>query len=781
MSFFIFPKGYLKIVSMSFINILRLPMGKSFFFICCMIFIFLNESVFSSKNIEQGSGSVNVQENSEPTLLEADEITFDETISTTTARGNVQITCPRQNGTTILQADTVTFNEKTHIAIAVGHVILFDPSGDVYKSDYAELDEDLKNGFIEGVRLLTHDNRRLVAISGIRKEGPITTLKQAVYSPCNLCKDDPSKAPLWQIKADKVIRDEPKGDVDYKNAWMEFSGVPVFYTPYLSHPDPSVKRRSGFLTPFFGTSTDMGLIAGSPYYYVINDSQDLTITPLLTTKETPVLISEYRQRFAKGAWEIQGSVTKSKRIAGSAQNPIMKPEQIRGHVQSKALFNLNDSWRTGFDINRASDPTYIRRYAFTDIASKQTGSLDSTVFAEGFYNKSYAKIQGYAFQPTRINQPQSQSPLIAPFANYAYVGPQRTAGDHFFANSSLVSLTRKVGTDMRRVSVEGGWQLPFFGGIGDLYTLTTSVRGDGYSISHFQQANQMYKGTQGRLFPQASLDWRYPLFSPRSFIPFLIEPTLGVVASPRGMNNADIPNEDSLDFELDETSIFRRDRFPGLDRVDSGQRFNYGTTFEFYPKHLKSASIFLGQSYQFTKNNAIPTGVGIMQGFSDIVGNFVVNPTQTTKLRYRALWDKETLKARRTQVGFEAGPPIFRVATDYLYVARNALDTSFNGKEQIIGTINSQFTNFWSAYFSASRDLRGSIGNLAQSYGLIYNDECFTFNTNLTRTFYQDRDIKPDNIIMFTLTFKTLGEVTTRGLNLAQQDRQNKAQNLLAK
>lgn len=730
--------------------------------------------------IEEGASINTSSKDENPVFLEADEVSIDEALSTTTARGNVRIIRQMKTGINILQADVITFNEKTHFVTASGNVSILSPEGDVYKATYLELTDDFKEGFIKTIHLLTKDNRRMAAVSAERTDEKITTFSKAIYSPCNLCKEHPETPPLWQIKAIRVVRDEIKGDIDYHDAWLEFDGVPVFYTPYLSHPDPSIKRRSGFLTPYLGMSRDLGAFTGVPYYYVLNDSQDMTITPLFFTKQAPLLIGEYRQRFSNGAWEFLGSITDSKKTSASSQSISRTSKTLRGHVQTKGILNLNDIWRTGFTVNRASDPTYVRRYSFTNVETPQTSSLDSTVYAEGFYDKSYALLQGYSFQPTRQNHPQSQSPLILPLASYAYVGPQGEKGDHFFSNSSLAAITRRVGTNMQRLSVEGGWELPFKGGIGDLYTLTTSLRGDAYNISRFNTGNSTtFKGEKARLFPQATLDWKYPLFNRTSSIPMLIEPNLQFVAAPKGLNNSKIPNEDSLDFEFDETNIFSRDRFPGLDLIDSGQRFNYGTTFEFYPKKIKSLSFFLGQSYQFTQNKFIPQGVGIHRGFSDIIGNFVINPDADTKFRYRVLWDKDNMRARRNEVGVDFGPPVFRVGANYLFSAKNSLDTSFNGKEQISASLGSQFTKYWRGIIQGSRDLGKKGGNLAQSYGIVYEDECFIFKTSLIRTFYQDRDIQPDNIVLFSFTFKTLGEVEFKGLTLGAKNRQEKARQLL--
>src|SRR3546814_12284952 len=87
-------------------------------------------------------------------------------------------------------------------------------------------------------------------------------MDRGVFSPCNLCKEDPQRAPPWQIKAVRVIHDEVAKDIIYHDATLELFGLPVLYTPYLAHPDPTVDRRSGLLAPPPGYSGELGMING---------------------------------------------------------------------------------------------------------------------------------------------------------------------------------------------------------------------------------------------------------------------------------------------------------------------------------------------------------------------------------------------------------------------------------------------------------------------------------------------------------------------------------------
>ena len=141
------------------------------------------------------------------------------------------------------------------------------------------------------------DNTRVIATSGSRRGARISTLNRAVYSPCNLCATNPRKAPLWQIRAARVEHDAVTHDITYRNAWLEMGGIPVFYTPYFSNPDPTVKQRSGLLIPRYGSKVDLGMFFRDYYYWGIDPNEDLTLEGMATSRRGELAGLDWRRRF----------------------------------------------------------------------------------------------------------------------------------------------------------------------------------------------------------------------------------------------------------------------------------------------------------------------------------------------------------------------------------------------------------------------------------------------------------------------------------------------------
>ncbi len=713
-----------------------------------------------------------------PFLLKADEISFDRTLGVVVAKGNVEIS----HGEHVLLADTVSYNQKTDTVTASGNVSLLEPTGEVIFAEYAEFTNELKDGVVKSIRMLLADGSRFAANGGKRIGGVITEMRKVVYSPCELCKKDPTRAPIWQIKAVRVIHDKTTKDVKYRDATFEFFGVPVLYLPFFSHPDPTVKRRTGFLAPVYGNSSDLGVIVQVPFYIDIAPDKDATLTPIYTSKEGPVIAAEYRQRLVDGRFEFSGSLTEGDR---QDRTGAVAEEKVRGHIRGEGRFDLDEVWRAGFDVDRSSDDTYLRRYGFG--GPQQT--LTTRGFVEGFWGRDYARLSTLAFQGLREIEDRDQAPFgevdfVAPFAQYNYVGRPDRWGGRFSLDASILSLYRDEGadtkdkgtffettaqtdgTDSRRISLKTGWRLPYTTPIGEVYTLSATLQTDLYSVDDLVDPNPnvsagtTLSGVTGRVFPQLMLDWRYPLVRQNRKFTQLIEPVAAIVVSPEGGNPTKIPNEDSQDLKLDDTNLFSANRFTGVDRVESGQRVAYGLKWGLYGVDGATATAFLGQSYRLQEEREFAGGPGLEDNLSDIVGKLRLTPSSLLDFLYRFRLDADDLRANRSEVGLAAGPPKLRLSLDYLFVNQepDAGTEEFGDREEVSGRLEVGLGRYWRASANARQDLKG-FGLLSAGLGVTYEDECFLLTAALERSRTRDRDLEPKTTVFFRIVLKHLGNV----------------------
>lgn len=683
-------------------------------------------------------------------LMKADDLTHDENTGIVTARGSVELS----QGERILVADLVSYDQNTDTVTASGNVSLVEPSGEVIFSNYAVLENELKTGFIENLRVLLSDGSRIAANSAERSAGQRKTMEKAVFSPCALCREDPTRAPLWQIKAAQVIHHEARKDIEYHDAVLELFGVPVMYTPYMVHPDPTVERRSGFLTPTLGHSDELGFIYGQPYFHAINEASDVEIEPTLYSREGLIVRSHYRHAYSNGRLDL-----KTTTAILQDRDPVTDDVGVQASADLEGRFSLSDTWRTGFDFEQASKRTYLRRFR---LGTEEV--LTSRLFLEGFRSRNYASLNAFKFQGLRAGDNRARQPTVLPQAQYSFVGEPDSYGGRFQFDASALSLTRETGADSRKLSLIGGWSLPYYAPVGDVYTLTASVQSDLYSANNPTSATSGPasgdEAVTGRVFPQLGLNWRFPFVKTTRSSSQTIEPIINFVAGPNGGNPSDIPNEDSQAFEFDDTNIFELNRFEGTDRVTSGGRVDYGLKAALFDSDLGASQVFIGQSYQLWGNSAFDSGSGLDTDLSDYVGRVQLAPADWLDLLFRFRLDKDSFKPRRSELGLRIAQPNYSVVVDYVLLDEQFSTTNFGNREQLDLSLSWRLNNNWSTSTRLVQDFSNSSNRTRiASLGFTYSDECFTFGLEYERRDLRDADIEPEDRITLRINFKHLGSV----------------------
>lgn len=684
---------------------------------------------------------------SAPALFTADELQYDDTLGVVTARGNVELT---QDGRTVL-ADMLVYDQINDIVTAQGNVAVLEPTGEVVFTEFAELTGNLRNAVIGNLGLLLSDNARLAAnVAQRSQDGTRTELAQAVYSPCDVCAENPD--PLWQIKAERVVYDQSDETVRYRNATLEFLGVPLLYTPYLQHPGPNIKRQTGLLSPTFGSSSRLGGYLRTPFYIVIDDQSDVTLEPMFTTDEGVALLGEYRQRFSFGELLASASGTRADRI----DDGVNRSGSVRAHLDATGIYSIDENWRAGHDIQLSSDDTYRRVYGLNSPTI-----LTSNVYAEGFYGNSYVRAEGFAFRDQRVSDNENDTPVVFPELMASYVSESNDFGAYWTVEASSRALFRDgEGSSNQRLSLGTAWHLPYRSSVGEIVDVTLSLRGDLYHVDDYVDENtsQPYDDDYiGRVFPQASATWRWPLVRYTPPYQVVLEPMAGVVISPFGNNPDGLPDEDSRGFEIDATNLFDGNRFPGYDRVEGGFRVNYGMNMAVYDEDGGFSSVFLGQSLRLRDDESFVSGTGVSDELSDIVGRVELRPTENFALVDRFRFNVEDQELTAHDVVVTAGPPALRLSAQYVFVASGA--TGEDDREEIAASLSSEIDDFWRINARLRYDLNEGSTRVA-GMGLLYEDECFLIGGDYQRSFYQDRDLTPTDTLTIRIGLKTLGEIS---------------------
>lgn len=697
-----------------------------------------------------------------PVLVTADELQYDQDLGLVVAKGHVELSQQDQ----VLLADTVTYNQRTDTVTASGNVSMTQPTGDVVFADYMELHNDFRDGFIKDVRLLLFDGSRLAGNTARRVAGTRTEVKRAVYSPCQLCAADPTHPPVWQIKAEDAVDDKNLQIVEYHDATMEIDGIPVLYSPYFSHPDPSVKRASGFLPPVIGNDASNGFRVGLPYYLVISPDKDATFRPIFTTKGGTLLDGQYRQRFGNGVLSTDSSVNFGSTSSQNTPDVNALSNTVRGHVMANGIWDLSPSWRAGINGTATTDQTYLLRYHFP----YTTNFLTDHAYAENFGPGSYFDLSAYAYQNLNPSVSIADEPFVLPEASYTLTTPPDVLGGRWQFNGNMLDLDKRSSLGERRVSLGTNWRLPIDGPIGDRYQFGINLRGDGYDTDFRSEYALAFNPNAsptppaskvaGRIFPQAVVNWNYPWVDSIGNISALIEPIAAAFIAPTGGNPAGIPNEDAQSFEFDDTDLFVANRFPGYDRVDGGQRVDYGLHAGVFNPIAGSTQLLIGESYRLQQDSQFPAGTGLDHRRSDVVGRVTVAPSGRFNMFYRARLDSQDLAMRRQEVGASTGVANLNGTVSYIATSTIPGLPSVLPADQISVGVNFALTDTWSGQVTQTQNLNGGLTSVNSALHLTYRDDCLAVTGTLSRSGVSVGDVRPGTSFVLTFVFRDLGDVS---------------------
>jgi len=756
-------------------------------------------------------------------LVQASEINYDYSNNRVAAVGNVQI----YYGGATLEADKVIYDQTTKRLHAEGNVRLTEPDGKITYGQIMNLSDDYRDGFVDSLRLDTPDRTRMAAARAERTAGNFTVFHSGVYTACLPCKDNPKKPPLWQVKAARIIHDQGEKMIYFEDARIEFFGAPLAWMPFFSTPDPTVKRKTGFLMPTITSNSKYGVAVEIPYYWALAPDYDATFAPMITTKQGPLLQGEFRQRLLNGAYSIRaaGIYQLDKdyflRPGGSATPGY---RDTRGSIESTGLFALNDRWNWGWDALLMSDRTFLQDYnprlsRYRVVNPFTTGSSEgiSQLYLVGRGNRSYFDVRSLYYLGFSEQDNQSEIPIIHPVLDYSYTFDQPVLGGEFGINTNITSLSRETADfaaitattsgacaqtanpaiknsancvlrgapgNYNRFSAEAHWRRSMTDPLGQVFTPFASVRADVAAMNIQSEpgvSNFLPTGTSElvRAMPTVGIEYRYPFIDVQSWGTQTIEPIAQVIARPDEPQIGKWPNEDAQSLIFDDANLFRVNKFSGWDRVEGGGRANYGAQYTAQFNQGGFVNVLFGQSYQLFGKNSFATGsttnTGLDSGLdtrlSDYVTRVSYQPNSTLTFSARFRFDKDGFTAHRTELESIANFDRWSVSVLYGdYAAQPALGI-LTRQQGILGTGSVKLDANWVLLGGARYDLEDEKFDQTR-VGLGYVDECLIFALNYITNYTYSGNPKTDHSIMLQLSLRTLGS-TAISQNVGGIDNRN--------
>ncbi len=707
-----------------------------------------------------------------PLLLQADEVTYDNQNSRVIAKGNVEI---YYNQYTLL-ADRVVYDQSINTLSAEGNVRIKEPDGAVVNADQITLTDDFRDGFIRSLRIVTIDETRIAARTARRIDGETTIFEQGVFTPCKPCGDNPDNPPLWRIKAAKVIHRKSEGTIAYEDASMEFFGVPVAYIPFFEHPDPSVKRKSGFLFPRIAHSDDLGFMAEMPYFFNLAPNYDFTFSPRVVSKQGLLVKGEWRHRLNNGIYNV--------RLAGIQETDPDATEDVdnefRGSIVTRGTFSLGNWWNWGWDITAETDDTFRRFYKLDSILA--TDRINK-VYLIGQNNRNYFEANMYHFGGLVVYEdpnPEANS-RVHPVIDYNYIFGEPVLGGELSFNSNVLSLSRdNDGTISNRLITELRWRRQVIDPVGQVFEPFFSARGDIYGITNYLDPEktgvivpttpdeiEAYhdERTVTRGMATGGLTYSYPFVARQAAASHVIEPIGQILVRPSLTDQTAVPNEDARSLVFDDTLLFETDKFSGYDRIETGVRANVGARYTVQLDSGGYARVVAGQSFQLAGNNPFRPDTGLFTDNSDYVAGIYFEPIENLRFISQHRFDEQNFATRRNDFTMAADYGPFAAAANYANIKPQPDLGVLDNREEILGAASLKITDRWSIFGTARYNLEDK-EFVSDAVGARYSDECFLISLSYTETFIRDRDIQPDQTLVLRVEFKHLGGYSVRSGNI---------------
>ena len=687
-------------------------------------------------------GADNKQTNSGDINFSSEKLKVDEKTKIMIASGNVIIT----NNNRQLTADKVEYDQNSDKAIATGNVKLKEKDGSIYESERVILTNEFKS--VVAIPLYGELIDKSFIKSNNFKKNDLgeSYFKEGVYTACE-CDFKQDVKPIWRIESKEIKHDPATKTVYLKHPVMRIFSIPVYYLPYLSFPDWTVKRRSGFLTPVYGYSKQNRFHIKVPYYYSPENDPtwDMTFTSHQNGKTGHADQLNIRKKYENSSLE-------TNIYKGNLDTNKSDGDNVFG-VNFKANSNLDNNWKMTIEGKYADQETFMRRYGF-DSSDRYKSYLN----LEKVKPNSISNIEIYNIQ--NLDETSSNNePVLAPSISHHIFDSNKSynydvkLNAHSIYNdesydikrwSGLAQINKKL--NLTNIVLEGDANFGL-----DLYSIQGRPSTDSNDNKYIDRLSSGFSVAASN---------QYGIMSEE--IGVVIEPKIqfsSVISSDR---TDEVPNRDSSEFRLDQANLFLNNQYQGRDNIQRSDRINAGVSAYVMTEEMGDLNFFIGQSQKIsgTQKN-ISSANNDRQ--SHLINSISWNPSSLYNFSWFSLYNHHNLKSDTSDFNFNGSLDGWNYSTRHRSVDGAFVSDGIDREELALG-ISKSFSN-WKTSYSRTYDLSNDKEEMiSETLGLEYTGSGYMFGNCLTVLFQYkssggvvDRDLVPEDSIYLTFNFRNLG------------------------
>jgi LPS-assembly protein len=644
------------------------------------------------------------------------------------ADGNVEVFYDGRR----LRAARVTYDGPADRLQIEGPIVLTDDSGSFVLASSADLSADLTEGVLRSARLVLNRQLQLATSEMQRIGGRYTRLGRTVASSCKVCAGD--GAPLWEIRARRVVHDTEERQIYFDRAQLRIAGVPVALIPRLRMPDPTLKRATGVLIPQMRSTSGLGTGLSIPYFIRLGDHRDLTLLPYVSSKSGRTMGLRYRQAFATGSIELNGAVSRDR----------IRPGETRGYAFLQGAFDLPRGFGLTLRAEAVSDPGYLLDYGITD-----RDRLQSEIAVTRTRRDEWIGARLLHFKSIRDGDVNSRLPSVIGDLTWqrrfrpGLVGG--TAGLTFQTHAHYRAATLDLdsdsdgisdGRDQARATIRADWRRDAVVGPGLQLALLAEAAADLYSITQ----DAAVGGTEARLSGGVGVELRWPLVRvDGDGATQVLEPVVQLLWSPDSIRG--VPNEDSVLAEFDEGNLFSTRRFPGNDGVERGARANIGLTWTRISPSGATLSLGFGRILRDHDEQGFSAASGLSGTTSDWLAALRYAPRPGLSLTGRAVIDDD-LGLTKGEMRLDLDRPNYALSSSYVWMRADTIEGRDTPINELLLDGRYDLTETWTTRFATRYDFEANRAASA-GLGLAWRNECMKVDLSLSRRFTSSTSVEP--------------------------------------
>ena len=561
-----------------------------------------------------------------------------------------------------------------------------------------------------------------------------TVVTKGVFTSCKLVEDECSP---WLIKAEQITHNKIKKTIEYKNAWLEIYDKPVVYFPFFYHPDPTVKRQSGFLMPKINSSNSLGSSIQIPYYNVVAENKDFTLSPRIFFDDKFMLQSEYRQvnKFTKSIYD---------------HSFVRDDDNTKSHFFGN-IYSLKNDNKIELNIETTSNKDYLQKYNVNSELVKNDSLLNSYLTYEKNNDDYYFISSLEVFEDLTENDSDS----------YEYIYPNYKFGKNF---------DTKIGGKFEFYS--SGYQKKYetnrYDGliVNDLRYVSEIFMKDEGVINNFalvlknvnsegENSTELKENTDNKVLSSFVHNTKYPLIKKTDNYTNYLTPILST-----RLSLSETKNVSSEDQRITFGEIFNIDRLNDDYMIEGGESLTIGTEYSlFNENNFNILNLSAAQVLRLQENPDLPIDSSIGEKRSDFIGSLELNPSEKTNINYSYSLDNNLDDLNYNFI--TANYSVNNFITSFKFLEDNS---SSGDKSFIENNTKISFKNNYSLQFNTNKNLEK---NMTEYYNLLYEykNDCLSAAINYRKSFYKDTNIIPEENIFFTIKIIPFGNVNSPSIN----------------